>query len=661
MPLAPGTKVGVYEIVSPLGSGGMGEVYKARDTKLEREVALKVLGAEFAGSAQGLAYLPSDTAIGTLTHEARMAAALNHPNICTIFEIGEVDGQLYIAMELVDGQPLNVLLREKPMSVEAAVRYGAQIADALAHAHERGVVHRDLKSANVVINRAGRPKVLDFGLAKRLRTSDWDVTRTQERTDTGVVAGTLQYMAPELLRGDPGDTRSDVWALGVVLYEMVARQPPFKGHTAFEISAAILREPIAQIPFQLPPGLAAIIQRCLAKEPGERIQHAGEVRAALETLLPSLTAIPAATRLSRRRWLWAVGGIVAVAAGAGWKLLSTGNLRVPTGAVMRPKGSVNSEANEYFEKAKLFIRVQDDVVRGQQMLEKALELDPHFAEAQRWLGFSYVLLIMEGHSNDTSVLYKAEKHLRDASHEAPDLASVHSALAYVYFLEGRKELIAGEVETGLRATPEDPETLMASVQLHRLNGQTARAVAVARGLLEREPLFYPARMTFGNLLLMQGDTAGAIREEEKVLEQAPQSIAGTYFLALAYFEAGETAKARSILEAVHARHRENYWVRVAWAVLLALEEKRQDALAEMDSEVQKFAAANVFVTLQAAEFFAVLGEHSKALEWLERAVRNGDSRADWFRRDRFFASIRSEPRFQQIVDSVTYPRSQRIR
>jgi serine/threonine protein kinase/Flp pilus assembly protein TadD len=663
MALTVGTRLGPYKILAPLGAGGMGEVYKARDTTLEREVAVKVLSSDAAGDSERFAYLRSgEPAVGSLTHEARMAAALNHPNICTIFEVGQVDGQIYIAMELVEGRPLNVLLREKALSVEGAVRYGAQIADALAHAHERGVVHRDLKSANVVITRAGRPKVLDFGLAKRLRTGDWEATRSLALTDTGLVAGTLPYMAPELLRGEPGDTRSDVWALGVVLYEMLARKLPFKGQTAFEISAAILHEPVVQLSSQLPPVLSAVIQHCLAKEPGERYQHAGEVRAALETLLPVLTVTPAPAGLSRRRWLWTVGGVAASGALATvWRLVPTSIFRSPTAALVRSKGSMNSEANEYFEKAKLFIRVQDDVTRGRQMLEKALELDPHFAEARRWLGFSYVLMIMEGHSNDTSVLYEAEKQLREASQEDPGLASVHSALAYVYFLEGRKELIAGEIEAGLKAAPEDAETLMALVQYHRFNGETARAVALAKGILQREPLFFPARMTFGNLLQMQGDTSGAIREEEKLLEQAPQSIAVTYFLSLAYFDAGELAKARAILEGIRALHLENYWVRVAWALLLALEAKRQAAVAAMDAEVQKFAAANVFVTLQAAEFFAVLGENAKALEWLERGVRNGDGRAEWFRRDRFLGSIRHDPRFQQILDSVTYPRSKTIK
>jgi serine/threonine protein kinase len=231
---------------------------------------------------------------------------LNHPNICTIYEAGVAEGETYIAMELVEGRSLSAMIGAHGLPVETAIRYAAQIADALAHAHERGVVHRDLKGANVIVAAEGRVKVLDFGLAKRVIEGPEEPTRTLEPiTESGCVAGTLSYMAPEVLRGEPADARSDLWALGVMLYEAVTGTLPFGGGTAFEVTSAILRDSTAPLPEYVPPGLAAIIQRLLAKQPGERYQRAGEVRAAVEAVQPAMPAsVPVKLDASsRRRWL----------------------------------------------------------------------------------------------------------------------------------------------------------------------------------------------------------------------------------------------------------------------------------------------------------------------------------------------------------------------
>jgi serine/threonine protein kinase len=194
--LSPGTRLGHYEITVRIGAGGMGEVWRAHDTRLERDVALKVLPAEA---------LADETARARLVREARLASQLNHPHICTIYDVGETDGQTYIAMELLEGQALSARVAEGPLPVDQVLRYGQQVADALAHAHARGVVHRDLKSANVVITPEGLAKVLDFGLAKRLEDHELDeATHSQASlTAPGTVVGTLAYMAPEQLHGRP--------------------------------------------------------------------------------------------------------------------------------------------------------------------------------------------------------------------------------------------------------------------------------------------------------------------------------------------------------------------------------------------------------------------------------------------------------------------------
>ncbi len=278
MPLEPGIRLGPYEVVARIGAGGMGEVWRARDTRLERDVALKVLPA---------AAVADEVARARLVREARTASKLNHPNVCTIHEVGEADGQIFIAMELVEGETLADRLVGAALAPEEVVRIGQQLADALSHAHEHGVVHRDLKSANVILTPEGRAKVLDFGLAKKINIKESEDATTLSQTtltDAGTVAGTPAYMAPEQLRGQPADPRSDVWALGVVLYEMAAGRRPFRGHTGFEMTSEILTRPPPPLPPSVPEPLRGVIERCLAKDSSQRYQRGSEVRAALEVV-----------------------------------------------------------------------------------------------------------------------------------------------------------------------------------------------------------------------------------------------------------------------------------------------------------------------------------------------------------------------------------------
>jgi len=270
-----GKVFGHYRIIAKLGEGGMGVVYRAHDEVLERDVALKFLGATLDSEARH-----------TLLEEARAASALSHPNICTVHEVGESGGEFYIVMELIEGKSLSDLIGSHGLAYQTVMRYGSQISSALSHAHGRGIIHRDLKTSNVMATPEGLIRVLDFGLARRIVSVAPDEgTRSMRRPDApGSTGGTLPYMAPEMLRGEPGDHRSDLWALGVVLYELLTAQLPFRGRTSFELSSAIIHEAPAPLPPRIPPGLAAIILRCLAKEPAMRYQRAGEVQAALDAV-----------------------------------------------------------------------------------------------------------------------------------------------------------------------------------------------------------------------------------------------------------------------------------------------------------------------------------------------------------------------------------------
>jgi serine/threonine protein kinase len=255
----------------------MGVVYRAYDEVLHRDVALKVLKKD-----AGL----DDSASQGLLHEARASSSLAHPNICTIYEVGETGGELYIVMELVEGKSLRDLSADGGLPPESVMRYGVQIAGALVRAHDRGIIHRDLKAANIVVTSEGLVKVLDFGLAKQVGsgTSEEATRSFAALQDASSLSGTLSYMAPEILLGGAADSRSDLWALGVVLYEAASGRLPFEGRTGFEISSAIIRAVPAPLGPPMSPGLWAIIQRCLTKEPIQRYQRAGEVQAALEAV-----------------------------------------------------------------------------------------------------------------------------------------------------------------------------------------------------------------------------------------------------------------------------------------------------------------------------------------------------------------------------------------
>src|SRR6201993_1236568 len=273
MALPSGSILGAYEIQSPLGAGGMGEVYRATDTKLGRDVALKVLPAEMAQDAERL---------GRFRREAKVLAQLDHPNIVTIYSVEESDGVHFLTMQLVEGQPLDRLICTGGLPLEQIVEIASALGDALAAAHEKGIVHRDLKPANVMVSNEGRVKVLDFGLAKDVRGSNLgDATLTSaSRTEVGVVMGTPAYMSPEQTSGRPLDHRTDIFSLGVLLHEMATGSRPFEGTSSAELVSSILRDTppsVTDVRPDLPSDLARIVRRCLEKDPRHRLQTARDV------------------------------------------------------------------------------------------------------------------------------------------------------------------------------------------------------------------------------------------------------------------------------------------------------------------------------------------------------------------------------------------------
>ncbi len=318
MTLTSGEKLGPYEILSPLGAGGMGEVYRARDTRLGREVAIKVLPESFASDADRLR---------RFEQEARTVAALNHPNILGVYDIGQHQGSPYMVSELLEGETLREKMQEGPISQRRALEYASQIAEGLAAAHNKGVVHRDLKPENVFITKDGRVKVLDFGLAKLARAEvgssqpgDGATATVAVHTMPGMVLGTAGYMSPEQVRGKEVDARTDIFAFGAILYEMLSGRRAFKGESSIETMNAILKDDPPELStdqLKISPGLERIVRRCLEKEPARRFDSARDVGFALEAIsgTSSTSTLPErALPPERSRWLKTAALAIIVAA-----------------------------------------------------------------------------------------------------------------------------------------------------------------------------------------------------------------------------------------------------------------------------------------------------------------------------------------------------------
>jgi serine/threonine-protein kinase len=284
MPLSSGTRLGPYEVLGQLGAGGMGDVYRARDTRLARVVAIKLLPAEVAQDAERLA---------RFRREAHLLASLNHPHLAAVHGLEELDGKLLLVLELVEGEDLAQRLKRGAIPVDEALDIAKQIAEALEEAHEHGIVHRDLKPANIKLTPEGKAKVLDFGLAKAYagdQATSGDAshspTLTRAGSESGVILGTAAYMSPEQARGKPVDKRADIWAFGVVLFEMLTGRRLFQGETVSDTLAAVLKtEPEwGLLPAETPQRIRELLRRCLARDPRERLRDIGDARIELTHL-----------------------------------------------------------------------------------------------------------------------------------------------------------------------------------------------------------------------------------------------------------------------------------------------------------------------------------------------------------------------------------------
>ncbi|MFY9549592.1 MAG: protein kinase [Thermoanaerobaculia bacterium] len=464
MALAAGTRLGPYEILSPLGAGGMGEVYRGQDSRLGREVAVKVLPERLAGDPKSLS---------RFEREARAVAALSHPNILAIHDFGEERGVRYAVTELLEGDTLRERLARERLSWRKAAEIGIAIAEGLAAAHTRGIVHRDLKPENIFLTSSGQVKILDFGLARADTVPSGQLTSAPTQssaTEAGTVLGTLGYMSPEQIRGEPADARSDVFSFGCVLYEMLAGRRAFSGASPGQTMAAILRDQPAEIVVsktQVPESVDRIMRRCLEKNPGERFQSAGDLSFALKESLGSgvSRSTPSWSGVSRRTGLLLAGvAIVLVAAALALRLRGrgAGTGRIESLAVLPLANLSGDPQQDYFADGMTEELITDLAkisalrVTSRTSVMRYKGSSKSLPEIARELG---VDAIIEGSVTHSGSQVKITAQLIDAAKDRHLWAdSFQRDLKDVLALQGEvARAIAGEV--GVRLTPQERSRL----------------------------------------------------------------------------------------------------------------------------------------------------------------------------------------------------------
>jgi len=532
--LAAGVRLGPYEIVAPIGAGGMGEVYRARDTRLGRDVAIKVLPAEFAEDPERLR---------RFEREAKATAALSHPNILDVHDVGTYEGVPYLVEELLEGESLRERLDRGAVPVREAIGIAAQVAHGLAVAHERHIVHRDLKPENIFVTSDGIAKILDFGLAKLvegvpLGEADTLTHAPTGATELGRVLGTVAYMAPEQARGQPVDQRADVFALGVVVYEMVAGERPFRGATATDTVAAILKEEPAALPASVPAELAAVVHRCLEKEPDRRYWSGSEVLAALEAA-ESVEAAPLwhALRRSVRRHPWLAAANVAAALAVLALVLDVGGIRSRLAAghtgqrfrsiAVLPLSNLSGDAGQDYLAAGLHEALITDlarlggldrvIARGSVMRFAKTDKPPR--DIARELGVDALITGSVLRSGDrvritaqlvdakTDAQLWAERYERDMR----DVLALESDVVAAITREIRLKLTPEESARLASALPVNPEAYEACLKgrfhWYRLSpADLATAERYYSLALEKDPDYAPAHEGLANVWLSRTDT-----------------------------------------------------------------------------------------------------------------------------------------------------------
>ncbi len=541
-----GREISHYSITKELGMGGMGVVYRARDLRLQRDVAIKMLNAERA-------LRPASRA--RFHREAIAASALNHPNIVTIYEIAEHEGADFIVMEYVRGTSLSKLVKERPLTVEETVRYGAQVADALAQAHQAGVIHRDLKPANIMVTDEGVVKVLDFGLAKfdenQSETEDPDATQVASfLTSPGIITGTMSYMSPEQARGEKVDTRSDIFSLGIVLFELLSQRLPFDGPSLVSMLHNlhfVAPHDLSEVRHDVPKPLLLLIRRMLEKDVTQRIQSMAEVSAALKMFadghdIGMYTRLPGGEvrgwlRSARRNRaslaIVALGLVLAAVLAVGY--LHFGRTVAKPSGVAGFSGAHAQDAFSLYKDARQELAHADREgaeEQAQQMLERAVELNPTSAPSFAALTETYHRAMHD--TFDAGLWKKEDAAAQQALKLEPNLAAAHTALAISKMDAGDTAAAEDELRKATDLDPRNPDPYEWLGVLYDRTGDLPKAADALHKSLQIDPHRWEAYMELGVNAYKAADYKTAAAQWEQSLKEEPDNVVALSNLSAVY-------------------------------------------------------------------------------------------------------------------------------
>ena len=708
--LTPGDKVGPYEILAPIGAGGMGEVYRARDPRLDRTVAIKRLKGEHGASLNNPRF----------EQEARAVAALNHPHICQIYDIGPD----YLVLEFIEGSPL-----KGPLPLEQALRFATQIAQALEAAHAKGILHRDLKPGNILVTASGA-KLLDFGLAK--------LTADEDATQTMAISGTLLYMSPEQAEAKPVDVRTDIFSFGAVLYEMLT------GRRAFESLGAVLRDE----PARLDSPAAEIIKRCVAKQPGERFQSMGEVRAALEKLAarpaeqkPSIAVLPFADMSAGKDQEYFSDGLaeeilnllakipdlkviartssfafrgekqdirkIAEALSVGTILEGSvrkaGNrIRVTAQLIDASDGShlwserYDRELTDVFEvqdeiaaaiskalhlklapqlaaperykpslrayeaylkgRHELYQLTPESMARGKEYFEQAISLDPKFVPPYCALASYCISLAISGERPALEVMPQAQAWAHKALEIDPASSEAHATLgAKAYMFDYDWNEAARRFALAVAHEPVPASTCAHYVLYKSALGRAEDAEALMRHAVDADPLMHFNRVSLAILLSTAGRDEEAERECRHILELDENFYAAWATLGRLHFERGEISEALRCLEKVYAGS-PYYQLGAGMLAGLLARTGEQERADELLGRIGEFGAHGV--ARAQALYHLSKGETERVFDWWEKLI---DERDPFAVRMAFWGqgsmrALRSNPRWPVLARRINFPR-----
>ena len=672
MTLASGTKLGRYEIRAKIGAGGMGEVYLAQDTKLDRKVAIKFLPESLVADEQ---------ARKRLVREARAAAKLDHSNICSMYEVGEENGRSFIVMQHVEGETLDIRMKRQPLNLSQSLSIAAQVADALAEAHAQGIVHRDIKPANIIVTPRGKVKVLDFGLAKIVSGEvavDTEAETAMLLTQTGVVMGTAPYMSPEQLRAEQLDGRSDIFSYGVVLYEIVSGRRPFEAKSLAEITSAILMRdppPLQSISGVIPGGLESLILKCLAKEPARRYQTMVELLVDLDRVsrecesgnvvasgnkAPTVRMNSTASK-RRRDWRRVVKSRVAPAfiVLAMLALMLVGYMRFIRGPTTSNKSIVKYESSPAYDaylRARVNIKGEnrEDIENAIALLKQAVAVDPKFAPGWAELARAYNIksFYFSAPETEKKLLNEdAAVAVEKALSLDPNLAEGHFARGVILWTHNNRFPHEAAIQSYQRALELDPNLDEAH---HQLGVVYFHIGLLDKGWAELEKAVNInasntlARFRFGVINLYRGKYEDAYTVFKGTpLKTNPSLWAFQYATAL--FRLGRTEEATQLLDDYLKKYPQDEGGvgTSVKAMMLAKAGKSREAEAAIQRSIEIGSGFGHFhhTAYNIASAYALMNQTELAVNWLQNAEDDGFPCYPLFANDNNLDSLRKDERF----------------